>query len=843
MQFAEEAGITKLSKLNLEVEAEKKPMDMSVSYEKGCTLASCAWEEARKLNLESSEMIGIPTHFVTFGIPRKRLNAERGKIKFLYSDACRQLQDEFNKQLKKNSGFVQMNFKGTSGAGKTFALLYLMMKLRLQKKGEAEEAKKEEIKNGEREEYKKRDSNDNKPADYEYRVVHIDFAKDITQPGVLNDAILTAFYNDRKVINLPPGGRANANYEEPLCYWYMASSKQLLSEEYSLELYNYCNNKGVKLIYLIDQENSLTSTKEGRKIADLIRQLPCHGMIVSASNNNEGFQTTLARDKFTTIEITNGFSEEQAINYINNSPYASTVNNKHHYEEIKKITGYRPLELSVLLHPDEATAKEVSKLEPKPGGMTVEELLSKLKLKPGVVTDEEITELAAKFVGAIPEEISKVATKLCEKNAKKESELVGKLNKAIAEEKSKIVDIQLSVLIDAYTKNRGDEIIEIHRRFRNNMKDSLDFKCLVYSYSVIDRGIEFDSKFALLDKALMYVENGLLYSVCPLAHQYFDTFLYATAENIDKAQNIYSETLGVTEDSAMKGLLLEEILKCYFSTCIKKSAGKGSSTLSLLANKSSINTDKTTILMGINTIDYDILVNTKEQIYYEKMFAKYRKGGVMFFPRYRNFPGIDCLILAKDEKENYFLCGIQITINIVGHDKSNKSSFQKFMVPSKTQPQIVPAFKKYFKAKAGKVYFVWMGGRKCDNDAIWKKIDDESKKYVCAPALCSFIEDDPQYNSLDLQNAFEQLTQELILQSLTFLETFSDIFQQFLCVLSQKYSLHSIKEYLISRQKKEAYASTESIEINIRDYYKKYKKERLQKQMQSIHAVLESLHY
>eukprot|EP01022_Parablepharisma_sp_SALTPOND_P015458 TRINITY_DN2186_c0_g1_i1.p1 TRINITY_DN2186_c0_g1~~TRINITY_DN2186_c0_g1_i1.p1 ORF type:complete len:791 (-),score=83.95 TRINITY_DN2186_c0_g1_i1:588-2960(-) len=790
MQFAEEAGIGKLSKLKLKAEVEEKSMDTLISYEKACALASYAWEEARKLNLESGTMIDIPTHFVAFGILQKRLNAKYGKIKFLYSDACKLLWDEFNKQLKKNFGFALINFRGISGCGKSFALLYLMMKLRLQGKEKTREDKKEEIKSGEKE-----DPNVNPPEGYEYRVVHIDFAKDITQPGVLNDAILTAFYNDRKNINLPPGDRTNANYEDPLCYWYMKNSKHLLSEEYSLALYNYCNNEGVKLIYLIDQENSLTSTEEGRKIADLIRQLPCHGMIVSASNNNEGFQTTLARDKFVTIEITNGFSEEQAINYIKNSSYASIFRDKHHYKEIKKITGYRPLELSVLLHPDEATVGEISKLEAKPGGMTAEEL-SKLKSKPDGLTDEEISKLAAKLVGATPEKISKVAKKLCGTKAKKKSELVERLNKAIAEEKSKIADGQFSILIDAYTKKRGKEIIEIHRKFTNNVKDSLYFKCLLYSYSIIDRGIEFDPKLALLDNALMYVEGDLLYSVCPLAHRYFDTFLYERAENIDKAQNIYSETLGVTEDSAMKGLLLEEILKCYFSTCIKKNAGKGSSTLSFLVNKSSTNT--TTLLMGIDTIDYDILVNTKEQIYYEKMFAKYRKGGVMFFPRYRNFPGIDCLILTKDKEGNYFLYGIQITINIASHDKSNKSSFQKFMVPSKTQPQIVPAFKKYFKAKAKGVYFVWMGGRKFNNDTIWKKIGDESKKYKCDPPLCSFIEDDPQYNSLDLQNAFEQLTQELILQSLTFLENFSGIFQQFLCVLFYKYSLDSIKKHLVN---------------------------------------------
>eukprot|EP01022_Parablepharisma_sp_SALTPOND_P009565 TRINITY_DN139677_c0_g1_i1.p2 TRINITY_DN139677_c0_g1~~TRINITY_DN139677_c0_g1_i1.p2 ORF type:complete len:299 (+),score=17.56 TRINITY_DN139677_c0_g1_i1:984-1880(+) len=294
-------------------------------------------------------------------------------------------------------------------------------------------------------------------------------------------------------------------------------------------------------------------------------------------------------------------------------------------------------------------------------------------------------------------------------------------------------------------KNRLQEIQKRHAKFAENIS-GIKIDGLYRSYVIIDEGIPITTQYCLIDNALMFWRGNILESVCPVATKYFRWCAYEN-EKLDSTLNKYATLLREISVPTIKGILLENITKCYLKQLVR--------------DKKPFKIWPEGVVDGqewrnLNTFRDDLEKRTDELscTYYKNIFSTCIKSGAIIFPISKSFPGIDFMLTWYDTLSNtYYLYGFQITVNILNHDAS---CYTTFIHPEKTHPPIVTAFKKYFeedKSREAKIEirFVWMGSKKCDKREVKeKKVDPYND------SMCVFMDADPQFAQLGCDGAFVQ---------------------------------------------------------------------------------------
>eukprot|EP01022_Parablepharisma_sp_SALTPOND_P017298 TRINITY_DN2732_c0_g1_i1.p1 TRINITY_DN2732_c0_g1~~TRINITY_DN2732_c0_g1_i1.p1 ORF type:complete len:768 (+),score=60.51 TRINITY_DN2732_c0_g1_i1:145-2304(+) len=279
------------------------------------------------------------------------------KFNFFCTTTCKEIYGNLisDGKIKDKRAYV----RGPAGFGKTFGILYTLLQLRKD--------------------------------DEKYRVLHIGKACDIWyDKGYMLNEILKCCYLDKELIPPPKDSKLS---DKPLYQWYGTlcdvefwdNGSNSISKPYNdffAIISRYYNTANIKFVIVIDQENSLFTTLFWKpEIAYALRGLKCDHMIVSASNNNEGFKQPGGEWKI--INVENTFDENEAKLYIEKSPLSAAANDPDLLERIQEITLNVPGELYSLLYQN---------LPPKVEGESISQLLDRFIKSYLVNRKKEITE-------------------------------------------------------------------------------------------------------------------------------------------------------------------------------------------------------------------------------------------------------------------------------------------------------------------------------------------------------------------------------------------------------------------------------------------------------------------
>eukprot|EP01022_Parablepharisma_sp_SALTPOND_P033057 TRINITY_DN88117_c0_g1_i1.p1 TRINITY_DN88117_c0_g1~~TRINITY_DN88117_c0_g1_i1.p1 ORF type:complete len:856 (+),score=88.08 TRINITY_DN88117_c0_g1_i1:190-2757(+) len=626
-------------------------------YEKEINKIRKAWDRESGIfgiNVDTNVPINIPKNLISLNLLSERFNPGNANFAFLNSEACKFLWTECEEKFKNMEERLELNVRGPSGSGKSFALFSLMLRLR-------------------------------REIDH-YRVIYFNYAQKVLSSDYVLNEILMAFYKDKEKLpfnpDIAPSTMKLDERAHGLAKWYnLLNGKKFWElgtnkiddryKEFFAYLKRYCAENDLKLVIIVDQENRLyTSPGPNTFLCEALRNLPCHVIIVSASNNNEGFKKY---DSWEKIEIVEGFTYAQADKFIINKLFDSiqggpneeakiTPIKKKLIEEIKKLTGSQPGELYSLLYPCNTKLKEIErKVEKEP--------------------------------------------------------VADKVMKRVEE------------YINAYEDKRTAEITELHTKFRETLNEE-EKQYIFAAYALVDSGVPMKGLKYLLDKALMYEKDGKLYSLCPLAHSHFKELCYSDKGGLNSLKNKIVDLSSEVKGS-LKGCLFELAMRLYFVSLIDQPTTDQTPNTAFTGTH--FPKDKCETFNFSHRVTAYCIMKLKKgnngKEYYKNFFRTHSEQNTLFICEGGTFPGIDFLFQVKEENE-WNLYGINTAIDILKHDCNRKRlSSEVFLLPKDKNPRIATAFKEVH--PKGKAKFIWLGGKKADLEEIKVKILKRNEDCIC----------------------------------------------------------------------------------------------------------------
>jgi len=612
-------------------------------------------DDDKKMIEIDSEMISLNQLPDTFSKASEDIIYSRKEYKkFFCSQACQQVYNQLvsDNHLKYKLAFVQ----GPSGFGKSYALLYTLLKLR---------------------------------KNIKYTVLYIPKACNAGFQGqYMLHEILKCCYLLRKDLvkpipeNFPKFLNASQLLKdymlenpnaEPLEIWYeflrnldfWDNSKKKINDPYNSLLYEiekYCSNHNQFFVIIIDQENTLFSEKNYHlELAMALRKLSCHHMIISASNNNQGFELKIGEP--TRINIDFPFNDDEAKLYIQNS-------------KLNECT-----------------------------------------------KDDNLLELISETSQNIPGELMYLNKNYTDKSDKNDAET------------------HLSECIENYRGERIKEFGVSHGMFIGPLLSNiLNKERLIRSYFLVDKKVNIEG-IEIYDRSLMYIKENKLFSLCPVAANFFKEQLIMLVKDEPEPWKKYDSMISNAEDPIAKSCMLEEAIKMFFVIKILK----GQPIKLKLWNGTE--SEKFEMLISeYNTLSMKF--GAKSMDYYKQIAKSCTKSVLFNLPR--TFPAVDIIIcgekISEGSKKVPFLYGINITSNILDHDprtnklksskEENKGKNQKkkfkgrnspmnFIHPEKQarHPFFVPAFRNLYKEELD-LKFIWMGGKTDNEPKIQEMIKD-----------------------------------------------------------------------------------------------------------------------
>lgn len=283
--------------------------------------------------------------------------------------------------------------------------------------------------------------------------------------------------------------------------------------------------------------------------------------------------------------------------------------------------------------------------------------------------------------------------------------------------------------IGYYQGNRTIIISTQHQNFKQGKANEF-LEELILAYSYIDTEIPIRNDSIKLDHGLMYIDIGnKLHSLCPYAHIYFKSLIRKPEHH----QMIWKKFLNMAETEttgSIKGGLFKLMIKHYFMYMVESITEKEKTNIEF-SGKTVLLPGEPEFLFNFHVDKFVDLMWKRKEIsieYYKDIFEQHKNSNTMFVTKVTNFPGVNLVFSVHGKTGPQCLYGINVTINILNHDKSPKNSPETFYNPLGESPQVATAFKEVF--PDGKVLFMWLGGKSEDEAAIVKKIIENGR--ACA---------------------------------------------------------------------------------------------------------------